>query len=314
MRKPYVVSLVMLFAVFMVVCGCGGNDQKVAKETGRSSQTGQAPEKEGKFVDPFRVKWGPDYTSLDVEYSGGTLQYAEDMIKQSFPAPGEKPDIKFEEHWPLVLMRARWSESLKDWPPKYRSQALDIVLMFASDAQLYESIFPKLISSSEFTFPPRFLNEAKDSCNHNLVEVLRGEVIGYEVTAKAGFGASDYKIKTKIRIGLSEDGKTFFYHDSPAYISDYLESRDFLLAAHNAGDRINYEAVMACVCAPRGIFRDEAMGRVEESGRYFVDRLYECLKGAPSEKEIDDYLEMVRKGERGDVRALIEYHKSLKRG
>ncbi|MDD5084935.1 MAG: hypothetical protein PHE61_02690 [Candidatus Omnitrophica bacterium] len=256
----------------------------------------------------FKVTWGPGYETLTITYPGGEYQYTRDMLKESFPAPGEKPVFKFEKEWPLVLMHARWSEPATGWPAKYRPHALDIILMFACDAQLYAHVYPDVIRSSQFTFPPEYLEETKETVHKNLVEMMRGKEVGYEVVAKGGFGAGDFKIKTKIHIGLSQDGKTVFYHDSPEYISDYLKSRDFFFAAHDAGDRIEFEAIMACTSTPRGFFRDAALDRMEEDGEYFVDRLYDCFRSEPTEAEIEKYLDLVKK-QRHDLSTLSKQHK-----
>ena len=56
------------------------------------------------------------------------------------------------------------------------------------------------------------------------------------------------------------------------------------------------------------MFKDEVLNRIEKSGKYFINRIYECLKGVPTEEEIDDYLELVKKGKDKDIEALLKKH------
>jgi len=247
--------------------------------------------------DSMNVKWGADYESLSFNFLGREHHYPEDAIKGKFPPIGKKPEFEFTEEWPVVAMRARWSITTKGWPEEYRPEAIDLILMYACDAQLYEYIYPDSIKSSKFTFPPEFLKEA-EGAGYRLAEVMRGKEVGYEVIARGGFGAHDYKIKTKIRIGLSQDGKTVFYFDQPEYISDYLKSREFLFAGYDGGDVMHFEIRMFCICSPRNFFRGEAMKRVKENGQYFVERLYGELDDAPTKEEIEEYLKAVKRGER----------------
>lgn len=256
----------------------------------------------------YKITWGPNYETLTITYPGGEYQYPGSMLREPFPAPGEKPVFKFEKKWPLVLMHAKWSEPATGWPVKYRPHALDFILMFACDAQLYTHVYPDVIRTSKFTFPPEYLEETKEITHNNLIEMMRGKEVGYEVVADGGFGAGDFTIKTKIRIGLSQDGKTVFYHDCPEYISDYLKSRDFFFAAHDAGNCIEFEAIMACTSTPRGFFRDAALDRMEEDGEYFVNRLYDCFHGEPTEAEIDKYIAFVKE-QRHNFAALSKQHK-----
>lgn len=254
-----------------------------------------------------KVTWGPNCETLTVTYHKGEYKYPEGMLKDPFPQPGEKPVFEFDKKWPFVLMRARWSEPATGWPAKYRSNALDIILMFACDAQIYEHVYPNVIRTSQFTFPPEYLEETKNVDQHNLAKAMCGKEIAYEITAKGGFGAGDFKIKTKIHIGLSNDEKAVFYHDCPEYISDYLKSRDFFFAVRDAGDRLEFETLMICISTPQGFFRDVALDRIKDDGEYFVDRLYDCLHGEPTEEDIEEYLDFVKK-RRHDLAALSEQH------
>lgn len=242
------------------------------------------------------VRWGKGHTSLSYRVPGAEVRYPRDMLKETFPAPGAKPEIVFEKKWPVVAMRARWSAPAAGWPEKYRHHAVDLILMWACNAHLYETVYSDYIKSSKFTYPPEFIKEAVDP-RYDLAGTLRGKEISYEVEARAGFGAADYTIKTTMLLGVSGDNKTVFYHDSPLHISDHLESRDFFLAAHDAGDRFNYEVRMVCVCKDiMSLFRGESMRRVEDNGKYFVKRLYEELGAPPTEKVVDEFLESIRGG------------------
>lgn len=244
---------------------------------------------------PLHVQWGADYRSLCFGAEKERICYPEEMARTAFPAPGAPPEFQFRQEWPFVSMIARWSVATKGWPEKYRPDAIDLVMMYACDAQLYEYIFPDSISSSSFTYPPGFLREAADS-RYDLAEAMRGKEVAYEVTAKGGFGAADYVIRTKIRIGVSPDGTTIFYHDHPSYISDHLKARDFFFAGRDAGDRLVFEVRMRVECVPAFFFRGETMRRVEENGRYFVQRLHEDLSEPPTAEDIGTYFRLVKEG------------------
>ncbi len=241
------------------------------------------------------AKWGKGYHSLTFDFIGKKCKYPEEVVKGKFPQTGAKPEFRFVKDWPVVAMHAKWTASTKGWPEKYRPQAVDLILMYACDAELYEHTFSDMIISSTFLYPPAFVKEAEIPSDHALAESLRGKVAKYQIIAKAGFGASDYKIKTKIRIGLSKDKKTVFYHDTPEFISRHLKKREYFFAGHDAGDKMHLEVRMVCVCSPRLLFRDEAMRRIEENGRYFVQRLYEDLDDAPTLEEIQEFLAQIRK-------------------
>jgi hypothetical protein len=118
--------------------------------------------------------------------------------------------------------------------------------------------------------------------------------VAYQITAKAGFGASDYTMRTRIRIGLTEDEKTVFFHDRPEYISEHLTTRQYFFAGRDEGDCIRLEARIFCVCAPRWFFQDETMRRIEATSRYFVQRIYACLDDAPTTEEIEAFFALIK--------------------
>jgi hypothetical protein len=241
------------------------------------------------------VKWSPDYRALTFDFLGQECVYPRDVAKGGYPPANAPPVIRVQKKWPLMAMQARWTASLANWPPKYRAQAVDLTLMFMCDAQFYELLYPDIIRSSKFLFPPEYYKEAADPLRYSLAEALRGKVVAYQITAKAGFPATDYEIKTKIRLGLSEDQKTVFYHDQPVYISDYLKQRHYFVAGCDAGDGLRFDARIVCECAPAWFFKEETLNRVETSCRYFVQRIYENLNDEPTEQDIEKYLALIKK-------------------
>ena len=249
----------------------------------------------GQDDNDVRVQWGNDFQTLNVEFRGHKLEYPADMLTAEFPPPGAPPAILLKKEWAVVALRAKWTVSAQDWPQKYRRAATDLILMFACDAQLYEYVFPGVVRSSRFTSPSEFVQMAQNPAKYELAKSLRGQEVKYAFTASAGFGAKDYQMTTKIRIGVSPDGKTVFYCDSPQYISDYLKVRDYFFACHDAGDVLRFEGVMICVCTPTW-FKDTTMDRTGKSAQYFVDRMYQILKKAPTESGIEDYLGLVKDG------------------
>ena len=255
----------------------------------------------------LNVKWSPDYRALSFNFLGQECEYPRDVLKGSYPPVNAPPDVRVEGNWPVVAMRARWTAPIVGWPQKYRTEAIDLTLMFVCDAQFYEYLYPDIIRSSKFLFPPEYYKEAADPLRHNLAEALRGKVVGYQITAKAGFPATDYEIKTKIRLGLSEDQKTVFYHDSPDYISAYLRQRHYFLAGCDAGDCLRFDARIVCVCTPAWLLKNETLRRVENSCRYFIQRIYEALKDPPTEQEIEKYLALIKK-EYQDVNVVLQKH------
>lgn len=244
---------------------------------------------------PAEVAWGADFQTLCFKGGSGQICYPEEMFRGEFPPPGSPPEYHFASEWPYVSMLARWSVSTKGWPEKYRPDAIDLAMMYACDAQIYAYIFPDSILASGFTRPPGFLKEAENS-RYDLAGALRGKEAEYEVTARGGFGAADYTIRTTMRIGVSADGKTVFYHDRSSRISAHLKERDFLYAGRDAGDRLVFEARMQCECAPAIFFKGETMRRVEANGCYFVKRLHEDLGKTPTREQIENYFAAVRAG------------------
>ncbi len=246
----------------------------------------------------FNLKWSDGHRVMDFQVRGRKHQYPADMLKNKFPPPGAPVDFKIESKWPLVTLRGRWTASTKGWPAEYRAHALDFILMRACDAEAYEQVYSKVFLKSKLTFPPEFLDEAKTPSKHRLVERMRGKQVGYEIKATAGPGAADYTIKTKITVGLSKDGKTVFYFDKPESISEHLLKRDIIFSAYDLGDKIHMEVRALCLTAPRIFFKGEMLRRVERDAKYLVMRMYETLSDAPTQKEIDKYLTMVKKKER----------------
>ena len=241
----------------------------------------------------LNVNWADDYKSLSFTVFGDQSTYPDILLKNQFPPQGEKPKIEITDNWPFVLMKARWTASKKGWPEKYKDEVIDLVLMFACNAQVYEHIYPEIILSSKYTAPLQFSEEAKHP-EFNLAEVLRGKLAEYEITANAGLGARNYTIKTAIRIGTSDDGKAVFYHDEPYYISDYLKQREFLFAAYDSGDYIHFETVMLSECKPKSFLKKETLKRIRNSSKYFIQRMYESLDDAPTIEEIENLLNSVK--------------------
>jgi hypothetical protein len=246
----------------------------------------------------LKARWDKDHRALAFSFREEDVKYPPDLVEAKFPPAGAAPEFDFEKAWPTVTMIARWTASTEGWPPDHRAQALDLILMHATDAELYAHVFPEVIKAGIVTYPAEFLKEASDPLAFNLAESIRGKDVAVEVKARGGFGAADYEIRTRIRVGLSEDARTLFYFDSPDYISEHVKIRDYLFAAHDAGDRIHFEARLLCVCAPRRTFRGVAMSRIEADTRYLVDRMYEDLDNAPTKAEIEAYLATIKKGSR----------------
>ena len=76
-----------------------------------------------------------------------------------------------------------------------------------------------------------------------------------------------------------------FYHDHAAYISEHLTRREFILAAREEDDTIQFEVVMLSVCRPRLLFRGETLRRIEDNGRYYVERLAEHCRLLPQDSD-----------------------------
>lgn len=242
------------------------------------------------------VQWNDDYTSLSFNYLGEPGSFAESIKSGSYPSPGSPPDIQFYKSFPVVAIRAKWTASTAGWPKEYRGDALDYVIMRSADADFYHEIYPKIIADSKITVPPEFVKEANAHRDFSLVEALRGKDMKYQITAMGGFGAKDYQIDTTITLGLSSDNKTAFFTDTPSYISDYLKTREYVFAAHDAGDHIRFDILVFCLCKPTWL-KGETMKRVESSSRYLIDRMYKLLSDAPTQKEIDQMNELMKKAD-----------------
>jgi len=245
-------------------------------------------------AESLNVKWNANYTGLTFTFQGKKVKYPSDMTKVSFPPVGAPPEFHFKKQWPIVTMDARWTAPVTNWPAKYRPQAIDLILMFACDAEVYSYIFPQTVSSSGFISPPEYVKEADAPTKYNLAESMRGKQLNYVITMKAGFGAADYTIKTKIYIGSSKDGKIVFYHDMPENIDKHLKVREIIVEARDAGDRIYFEARLLCVCSPAKLLKGERMSRVERDGKYFVMQMYEKFNKEFTVEGIESYLDKVK--------------------
>ena len=253
-----------------------------------------APESVAQTIPTLGLSFSAEYDSLSFTFRRSNVHYPEDFIESEFPSPGRPPLFDFARKWPIVTMIAPWSILVEGWPEEYRDETIDLILMFACDAPLFADNFPRNVIASRYTYPPEFRREA-DNPSQNLAATLRCAKVGYELKAKAGFGAADYTIKTEIRVGLSDDGKTVFYYDRPSYISDHLVNREVIFTARERGERIHFEFIALTACKPRLLFRDEAMRRVEADSSYLVIRMYEMLNDAPGKKEIEAYYNKVKK-------------------
>ena len=172
--------------------------------------------------------------------------------------------------------------------------ATDLLLLYACNVEMYDEMFAKTVAASEYTSPPEFLAEAADPLGHSLVEQMCGHEVRYKIVARAGIGAADYTIETKMRVGLSKDRSTVFIHNNPNYISEHLNDRQILCAAHDAGNVIRLEMRLICVCGPRKTLKGEMMSRVTNNMVYFANRLYQDLGHAPSAERIVKFLASVK--------------------
>ena len=261
------------------------------------------PAEPGQGYQEGNVYWGPDYYSLRYRAYGLDFTYPEWMTDKPFGQPGEAPEIVFVKEWPIVTMRARWTVSTDEWPAKYRDDALNLIIMRAADATLYEHLYPRTVKESRFTTPPPFRKLAEGDDSIPLVDRIRGTSVEYEVLCKAGFGASDYTMNASIKAGAGEDGKTLFYYDRPDYISEHFRALEIIFAVRDEGDTARFEVWMVSEYAPRRTFRGETMKRTEEQGRYYVERLFERFSNPPTERQIDDYVRQLKEKHRptGDL-------------
>ena len=257
-----------------------------------------------------KITWDKEYRAVRFAWLGYTGQYPDDLAKGEFPPPGEEPQIKITKEWPIVAIRARWTTSTKNWPAKYRSQALDLVLMYASNAELYHTVFPKTIKASHFAYPPEYIKEAQDPHANNLVDILRGKEVAYQITAKAGTGLPDYTIKTKIRLGVSKDEKTVFYSDLPEYISRYLTQRLVFFAVRDVGQSLYFEVRALALCKPRRLFKGATLDVVEKDTRYMLERFHAKLGYAPTKEKIEAFLKSI-KIEKLPIKVLDENYDAL---
>lgn len=257
---------------------------------------------------PIKVKWAADWREIEFTFQDETCRWPEDVVNATFPPPGAEPEFKIEKKWPVVALRTRWTIPLGRLPSKYRSQIRDLILMYACDAKMYQHNYPQVIRSSAYRCPKEFIAEAKDPFGYDLAEALRGKLVAYTITANAGFGAPDYTIETAMRIGVSRDGKTVFYHDTPDTITAHLKSRDYLAAFHISNDNLYCEGRMLCICTRRFFFRGEQMRRVASSGQYFSSQLYHDFLETRDEQQIADYLDLV-KNDYAKVGELAQKHK-----
>jgi hypothetical protein len=240
----------------------------------------------------MQARWNDDFTELRFAFRGRNVQLPDVMAEKGFPGVGAPQQLDIKKKWPVVTMQARWSASAKDWPAKYRENALDFIMMRTCDVRLYQKAYPKVVLSTTVKYPPEFVKKAQTQ-NEPLTRAMRGKSIGYQLIAKGGFGADDPVIDTKIIAGLSKDEKTFFYHDKPHHISDNLVNRESIISVRDAGDRFYFQVNTLYVCADRRLFRDVALSRVSESTAYPVKRMFDALCKAPSEEEIKRYYEIV---------------------
>ena len=221
------------------------------------------------------VKWNSDFTALDYSFGNSILKgsYPKDMTKNVFPSEGKPPEIKSEKKWPDVYMNAKWTIDISSLSSAEKANKLDSILMRLCNPSFYKEDFPKTIVSTDFTLPPEFKKE-EENPDYNLVNSLKGKMLDYKVVMNAGFGASDYTIKTTIHIGATEDGKTIFYYDQPEHISNHLDVREFIFAAHQTEDKIFFELNIFCKCESSKFIRGTKMNRVENDSRYFIEQLY----------------------------------------
>ena len=250
--------------------------EKESSETTKEEKYKPKPDKftQTNFI-TGAVKWNSDFTALKYSLGNGSLKgcYPDDMTKNGFPSEGKPPEIKSEKKWPDVYMNAKWTIDISSLTSAEKANKLDSILMRLCNPGFYKEDFPKTIVSTDFTVPSEFTKE-EENPDFNLVKALRGEILDYEVVMNAGFGASDYTIKTKIHIGASEDGKTIFYYDQPEHISNHLDVREFIFAAHQTEDKIFFEINIFCKCESSKFIRGTKMGRVENDSKYFIEQLY----------------------------------------
>ena len=249
-------------------------------------------------ADPYAyrptVTWAADHHSLSFDLFGQKGAYPGDLDTTAFPAPGAPQEVTVTSAWPVAVIRARWSMATADWPKLYRSNVLDLLLLYACDVEMYDQMFAKTVAASEYTSPPEFLAEAADPLGHSLLGRMCGKEVRYKIVARAGVGAADYTIETRMRVGVSSNQSTVFIHNDPEHISAHLNDRQILCAAHDAGDVIRLEMRLICVCGPRTMLKGEMMSRITNNMVYFANRLYQDLGRAPSAESIGKFLSTMR--------------------
>lgn len=233
----------------------------------------------------LNVRWNNDNTGLSFSFQGRNFDYPNAVMDGAFPAPGRGMDLKVTNDWPVVAVRARWSVSTAGWTSEDRAAALDFLVLRAADADRYQRMYPDAVKSARVTSRPKLNADPNDPAPQAVVEALRGNRMFYTLTGDGGFGAADYDLDTEVRFGLSGDGKTAFYHDRANRISDHLSNREYLVVAHDAGDRVLVEVVALNTCRPAGLLKGVVRGRVESSARYLTKQMFAALNNAPSARE-----------------------------
>jgi len=244
--------------------------------------------------EPIKVRWMDNWRGMEFTFQGEQCRWPEDIENTKFPSPESGPEFRIEKHWPVVAMRVRWSISLKDLPAADLAQVLDLALMYTCDAQLYHEVYPDVVLSSSCCRPRQFAAKAADPTNYDLGQAMRGQIMSYRITAAAGFGAPNYTIQSKIRMGISRDGKSVFFHDSAESVTANLKSRDYLVCFHVADGQLRFEGRVFCVCTDRYWFRGEHMRRVAWSAEYLITRLYEDILRQTTDGGFGPYLSRVR--------------------
>ena len=242
----------------------------------------------------MKVQWGRTYETLSFHFGGEDISYPQAITVETFMAGDEPYSFETTLKWPIVICEARWTVSTADWPDEQRDKILDFVLMRMCDADSFAYLYPKKILASKLLEGPDLAPPAAGPDRpRSLAEALRGQTIRYTMTAKGGFGANDSVIHSKMRIGVSADGKTAFYHDAAESISDNHLGRDFFFAVHDAGDRLRFEVRGHYVSKPRSGFRNKAMNRTAETVRYVIKLKAARLGAPPTSDEIEMHGTMV---------------------
>lgn len=242
----------------------------------------------------MKVQWGQTYETLSFHFGGEDISYPQAIMVETFMAGDGPYSFETTLKWPIVICEARWTVSTADWPAEQRDKILDFVLMRMCDADSFAYLYPKKILASKLLEGPDLSAPAAEPGRpRSLAEVLRGQTIRYTMTAKGGFGANDSVIRSKMRIGVSADGKTAFYHDTAESISDNHLGRDFFFAVHDAGDHLRFEVRGHYISKPRSVFRNKAMNRTAETVRYVIKIKAARLGAPPTSDEIKMHGTMV---------------------